>query len=215
MEILSDATFRGNVDFRGQSFTIYGKDGPIFYANSSANHISEFGNLISNTGIATNSINLRCSVILSKSSDGRYSYTQCLQAKDGTIALTSDIPSLSGYLTTSAASSTYLSKTDASSTYVKKVDALKYKRVPIDFDVPANCTKFFTADGTGVCSDNILSLNLLKNEAIDLGQSNCGAVKQVQADVWAIYGGQNFVVEKSSAFAISSSDGYVISAVYY
>ena len=135
--------------------------------------------------------------------------------KTGTIALTSDIPSLSDYLTTSTASSTYLSKTDAESTYVKKVDALKYKRVPIDFDVPANCTKFFTADGTGVCSNNVVSLNLLKNEAISLGQSNCGAVKQVQADVWAIYGGQHFVVEKSSSFAISSSDGYVISAVYY
>ena len=195
MEILSDSSFRGKATFLNGIEVCGG--------SNSAN----FSNAVS--------VSIGCLYLNNSKLSGNGSKQWNLPSSSGTLALTSQIPSLSGYLTTSAASSTYLSKTDASSTYVKKVDALKYKRVPINFDVPENCTKFFTADGTGVCSENVVSLNLLKNEAISLGQSNCFAAKQVQADVWAITGGQFFVVEKSSAFAIGSSDGYVISAVYY
>lgn len=112
-------------------------------------------------------------------------------SKAGTLALTSDIPSVpdvSGFL--------------------------KYKKVPIDFDVPADCTAFFTASGLGVCSDNVISLGLFQKEP--QGKYDCIAIKQVPADVWAWgYAGEKFIVEKSSAFAISSTDGYEIRAAYY
>ena len=149
MEILSDSMFRGKATFLNGIEVCGG--------SNSAN----FSNAVS--------VSIGCLYIDNSKLSGNNAKQWNLPSTDGTLALTSQIPSLSGYLTTSTASSTYLSKTDAASTYVKKVDSLKYKRVPIDFDVPANCTKFFTAAGTGVCSDNIVSLNLLKNEAIDLG----------------------------------------------
>lgn len=112
-------------------------------------------------------------------------------SKAGTLALTSDIPpapDVSGFL--------------------------KYKKVPIDFDVPADCTAFFTASGLGVCSDKVISLGLFQKEP--QGKYGCIAIKQVPADVWAWgFDGEKFIVEKSSAFAINSADGYEIRAAYY
>lgn len=84
MEILSDATFKGNVDFKGGSFKIHSNDGPVFSFDGE-NNISEFGNIIGTAGIDTKLINLRCSKIK------HGSYYQFLQSKSGTIALTSDL----------------------------------------------------------------------------------------------------------------------------
>lgn len=50
-------------------------------------------------------------------------YTYSWPNKSGTVALTSDIPSLDGYLLASTASNTYLTKTDASNTYLTKASA--------------------------------------------------------------------------------------------
>ena len=109
-------------------------------------------------------------------------------SKAGTLALTSQIPT------------------------VPSVDGfLKYKKVPIDFDVAADCTVFIIVNGGCVGSDKVISLNLFKRGVA----AGCGAIKQVQADVWAMDSGRLFAIEKSSAFAISSTDGYEIRAAYY
>ncbi len=80
----------------------------------------------------------------------------------------SDIPSLSGYLTTSAASSTYLSKTDASTTYQKKFTTFSSP------SIPANCTAFeFT--GTAISDSN-------KTHLIQVQNTSTG--KSVIAETW-------------------------------
>ena len=96
----------------------------------------------------------------------------------GTLALTSQIPSLTGYLTTSAASSTYLSKTDASSTYLSKTDASStYQKKFTTFSspsIPANCTAFeFT--GTAISDTN-------KTHLIQVQNTSTG--KSVIAETW-------------------------------
>ena len=80
----------------------------------------------------------------------------------------SDIPSLSGYLTTSAASSTYLSKNDASTTYQKKFTTFSSP------SIPANCTAFeFT--GTAISDSN-------KTHLIQVQNTSTG--KSVIAETW-------------------------------
>ena len=105
---------------------------------------------------------------------------QCLTlpASSGTLALTSQIPSLSGYLTTSAASTTYLSKTTASSTYLSKTDASStYQKKFTTFSspsIPANCTAFeFT--GTAISDSN-------KTHLIQVQNTSTG--KSVIAETW-------------------------------
>lgn len=108
--------------------------------------------------------------------------------KTGTIATLDDIPSLSGYLTTSAASSTYLSKTDASSTYLSKTTASStylsktdasstYQKKFTTFSspsIPANCTAFeFT--GTAISDSN-------KTHLIQVQNTSTG--KSVIAETW-------------------------------
>lgn len=115
-------------------------------------------------------------------------------SKAGTLALTSQIPtvpSVAGFL--------------------------KYKKIPIDFDVPADCTAFNISENSGnyISDYQVISIGLFKTESpYEIGSGFAFAIKQVQADV-LVTCNANVVVEKSSAFAIGASDGYEIRAAYY
>lgn len=101
-----------------------------------------------------------------------------------------------------------------------KISKLKYESIPINFDVPADCTKF-TVDVTGDFTyGNMLSARMMKlqhNVCFGVGQAQgYGASKFVDVDVWTPCTSIGKVlIEKSSSFAMSSADGYELKLIYY
>lgn len=174
MEILSDATFKGNVDFKGGCFTIHGKDGPIFNFDNS-NNISEFGNVIGGAGIDTKLINLRCSKIK------HGSYTQCLQGKDGTIALTSQVPKVfEKQLIAPADCTLFIVKPDCSSNGPNFFNTILSYRVDRLWH-------------SGLCT--LIDGCFWENTDIDIMMSNG-------------YNGSAFVIRKAAGLAMTNPNGY-------
>lgn len=101
-----------------------------------------------------------------------------------------------------------------------KISKLKYESIPINFDVPADCTKF-TVDVTGNFTyGNMLSARMMKLQhdvCFGVGQAQgYGASKFVDVDVWTPCTSIGKVlIEKSSSFAMCSTDGYELKLIYY
>ena len=228
MEILSDAVFHGNVEFKTKITLPNGCVGAGNLAERSEFVITDNSIKVGQVGasyiFSRGQITTGCGSIVigtfsgshdnySPIGENQFSQTRTITfpSSAGTLALTSQIPSLSGYLTTSAAASTYLSKTEAESLYTR----IKY--IPIDFDVPASCTKFTVPTGLSGSFD-IGSMAMFRCvDTSDLGYKhpNDQLFKQVSVDLYQIGCSHTILVEKSSSFAIGSSDGYELRLAYY
>lgn len=238
MEILSDATFKGQIiaenyitskmgliigdssitEFvtdSGESFIMLGKSNNGLIGNSSSRNVCFYIGGVNSDGSACFGSS---SIVASKKMQTCYATIGCLflcspsvSIGDGSgINLTHMSNEISNF------SSTYLSKYDASSTYLTKSVGMQYCEIPINFDVPANCTRFLvgpissmygkfgsmsmfrrvrTSDG-GYTPEHAAD-SLYKQVAVDLYQVGCAS------DV-----AHHILVEKSSSFAMGASDGY-------
>lgn len=205
MEILSDAVFHGSVEFKTKTTLPNGYVGAGNLAERSEFIITDNSIKVGQVGasyvFSRGQITTGCDSIVIGTFSGSYDNyspigenqfnnkrTITFPSSAGTLALTSQIPSLSGYLTTSAASSTYLSKTDASSTYLSKTTASStylsktdasttYQKKFTTFSspsIPANCTAFeFT--GTAISDSN-------KTHLIQVQNTSTG--RSVIAETW-------------------------------
>ena len=233
MEILSDATFRGATTFKkdvsidGGNFSVtlpgssdpsirtnYKTDGAVYnfvvigsefvlddftVGNGTAYFKGQGGIKVTNDAVITGGANIRGGANINggttiynslnlsgfnKINTNGKSIT--FPSKAGTLALTSDIPSVPS-------------------------DVARVKSLPIDFDVAADCTRFYVPGANGA---NVYSLQMFKWNDSD---GVCGYyLKNVDLAVVSDSNipGSFVVVEKSSSFAISASDNYSIKIVY-
>lgn len=228
MEILSDATFKGSVTLSnssvaGQGLKFVSSNGTILQLStvdtgSLNNGASRNGCVLQlgfedggwsgrGIGFATDqiyadqlyvgshvSLNL-CTITVNGSK------LITFPSSSGILALTSQIPSLSGYLTKNLADSIYT----------------KVKNIPINFDVAASCTKFtVSTDLSGVDLQSMAMFRCV--DTSDLGYTsstpNEHLYKQVAVDLYQIGCSHTVLVEKSSSFAIGASDGYELKLIY-
>ena len=98
---------------------------------------------------------------------------------------------------------------------------LKYCYKSIDFNVPADCTKFWMSGFGFQASGQVMSAQVFRTNAPIAGPADglCSNSSVVSMDVTAIDGG-HFLLEKSSSFAIPSSTcssigSYQLRVVYH
>ena len=212
MEILSDATFKGNLSICGGYFNIFNKSGRrIIETNETG--ISEFGNSISSNGISVYTLFLNGNTIYSCSlKEGRdFGYQHILQKSAGTIAHTSDIPDTSNFALKSEVDD------------VKYV-MLKYGKKLIDFDVPSDCTLFkvgpIYSGSTQLNGLSTYSASMIKyiefgdpNE-LDPNKQLCYTKFANFAELMPANDGYVYI-NKASGYSISASDKYAVSLIWW
>lgn len=194
MEILSDTMFRGATTFKKDvtidggdfSLTVPGKSVPLVTTKL---NITEFS--ISGVARIRGSLQLDNNTItrVISCSGAESSYSINLPSDAGTLALTSQIPTV-----------------PSMACVARVCDFL------INFNVAADCTRFYV-DRTPNLPYGPASLQMFTDRLPNGGTGYY--LKNVDLGVEKIDMGNPYVfVEKSSSFAISASDGYSIRLVY-
>ena len=225
MEILSDATFKGNVtiDKSLESYDLKLSTGQItatnqcspitFMTNGGGTYVLMNSNSNDLLEIGPESIRTKSSGFVFYLNDGSSNFaTIDVPTNSGTIALKSDIPNTSNFALKSEVDD------------VKYV-MLKYGRKLIDFDVPSDCTRFKVGpitDYYGCNTVNGLStVSASMHKYIHQGDPNeldpnknlCHTKFANFAELMPANDGYVYI-NKASGYSISASDKYAVSVIW-